>query len=404
MDTFASIPPSMTSHSIGESNFLENQFNNIRDENPNELELLDNIKDSFVKNNFMTKYSKILTQNSDPLIKTENIKLSSAIIIKTLKNYFDVDDTDDESQVSQLLDDIINDNVELSIYLDKLNRPNETDNDLDEIDEMLEDMGVEPQPGKKIDKISEELRLIREEKAHEKASIELNKLLKKRENMLLEAFKPPDTTELDKIFKTMTKSNVAPKLYGVKRYDNEGLNDIDESEDEIESDWSDIDSMFKEYNISPDVIDLLTKMNHFKKELNDTHQKFISIQNTIDMFNNTIVSQLEWLKTMPSGFDSDIITNNIKETIESRFNKDDIASLFKEYKNTYMKMMLLVSFAPRPFIQSRGAEDCSVCLSAPKNIVLIPCGHTCCSSCSDSLSSCMVCRAKIEKKQKIFDC
>jgi hypothetical protein len=409
----------------------------IKDNESDNLDMLEDVKKNFVKNDFMSKYENILTKTADPIIKMENIKLSTAIIMKTLQKYFNVNDNDDETQINQLLSNVINENFELGLYMEKideLNNPSkydddnnddddddnnddddddddddnndDDDDDDDSIDNMLKDMGIESTKSKpKTNKIVEELRKIREDKAHKQITTKLNDLLKLREKTIEDSFNTPNTEELDRIFKQMTKSNKLSNLKGIERDDESNEIGVN-NKIEHESKWTDISSMFEQYNISPAVIDLLTNMNKFKKELNDTHNKFISIQNTIDTFNGTIVSQLDWLKTMPNCLDGDIITKNIEATIQNRFDKEDIISLFKEYKNVYMKLMLLVSFAPREFIVGNGGNDngCAICLNADKNIVLVPCGHTCCSECSNSLSSCMVCRAKIDKKQKIFNC
>ena len=53
----------------------------------------------------------------------------------------------------------------------------------------------------------------------------------------------------------------------------------------------------------------------------------------------------------------------------------------------------------------RYQEDCSVCLDAPSEVVLLPCGHRqVCKSCSKALSTCMMCREPIERVQPIYAC
>lgn len=48
-------------------------------------------------------------------------------------------------------------------------------------------------------------------------------------------------------------------------------------------------------------------------------------------------------------------------------------------------------------------SECVICLSAPKDTVLVPCGHYCvCSSCAANVPSCPMCRTVIQFRQKVF--
>jgi len=49
------------------------------------------------------------------------------------------------------------------------------------------------------------------------------------------------------------------------------------------------------------------------------------------------------------------------------------------------------------------SEICKVCFDAKINCVLVPCGHfSICMKCAIPLSSCPVCRSKIEQRQVVF--
>jgi len=46
---------------------------------------------------------------------------------------------------------------------------------------------------------------------------------------------------------------------------------------------------------------------------------------------------------------------------------------------------------------------CTVCFEQRKNIVFLDCKHfTCCEKCASDLQNCVLCRAKIIQKMKIF--
>ena len=53
---------------------------------------------------------------------------------------------------------------------------------------------------------------------------------------------------------------------------------------------------------------------------------------------------------------------------------------------------------------SERERECVVCLAAPRDHVLVPCGHACCcDECCATISFCPLCRAPVEKAVKLFD-
>ena len=48
--------------------------------------------------------------------------------------------------------------------------------------------------------------------------------------------------------------------------------------------------------------------------------------------------------------------------------------------------------------------ECNICMENSKNIVLIPCGHSLCETCSNNINNniCYICRTVIDFKQKIY--
>ena len=48
------------------------------------------------------------------------------------------------------------------------------------------------------------------------------------------------------------------------------------------------------------------------------------------------------------------------------------------------------------------ATECGICLSAPKDTCLHPCGHMVCRSCSDLIQLCPICRQTIAERKRVF--
>lgn len=52
---------------------------------------------------------------------------------------------------------------------------------------------------------------------------------------------------------------------------------------------------------------------------------------------------------------------------------------------------------------SSSLADCSICMSRPINVILIPCGHLClCDQCAEKVSQCCLCRRTITSRQLVY--
>lgn len=353
-----------------------------------------NIKRVFEPSEFSDKYYNILSTKTDPFIKTENIKLCTASIIKTLQEYFNETDPDDTTSLNEFMDAIKTENIELQNYITKLikieHKRNNPELEMEEIDNLInEDTN---QDNVVTDTLAEQLASVRETQAYEDMKMKLDELISKRNQEISGVFSNPSQSQLDTIFNTQIQGN-SPVA-------DISSNDISiNNSPKNKTDWKEVSDFMKKCNISSNVVSLLTNLNDFREELNNTHQKFVGLKKTVDEFNKLVTNQIQWIESVPSGINGDIIRQSIESNLKSKFDTEDVIELFKNYKETYHKMMLLITFAPREFISK---NTCNICLSNEKNIVFVPCGHTCCGDCSQNISSCMICRTKVEKKQKIF--
>lgn len=49
-------------------------------------------------------------------------------------------------------------------------------------------------------------------------------------------------------------------------------------------------------------------------------------------------------------------------------------------------------------------SKCVICLDSEKTTILVPCGHYAyCSLCASGIVECAICRARIEKRVKVFE-
>eukprot|EP00798_Chlamydomonas_sp_ICE-L_P029755 gene29755-biopygen4378 len=90
----------------------------------------------------------------------------------------------------------------------------------------------------------------------------------------------------------------------------------------------------------------------------------------------------------------DVIASQDLETLEPLLAKVDLGCL--------MKAVLEKRVQREVYEALQAASECSVCLSAPKDTGLDPCGHTICRSCSDLVQVCPTCRKPISDRRRVF--
>eukprot|EP00798_Chlamydomonas_sp_ICE-L_P022789 gene22789-biopygen31438 len=90
----------------------------------------------------------------------------------------------------------------------------------------------------------------------------------------------------------------------------------------------------------------------------------------------------------------DIIASQDVETLERLLSKVDIE---------YLRKAIFDKCVQREINKARdAATECGICLSAPKDTCLHPCGHMVCRSCSDLIQLCPICRQTIAERRRVF--
>lgn len=87
------------------------------------------------------------------------------------------------------------------------------------------------------------------------------------------------------------------------------------------------------------------------------------------------------------------LLSNLKEFIteHNKTTKDSIGYIFYEYL-----------YATQKDATNSINLECPVCMDKQKDIVLVPCGHTLCSSCSSRIKKCHICKSSIEYYQNMY--
>ena len=135
---------------------------------------------------------------------------------------------------------------------------------------------------------------------------------------------------------------------------------------------------------------------------NSNKKKGMNVINSMDG-SNTIV-----LYTNENGEINNLSTNE-KKILYNSLNKSMIDKLrMLEYTINNLERQIVIKKKDfNTYLSDLNSKltskyECSICFDNPKEIVLVPCGHSFCEQCFVNSNTCFICRTVTIHKQKIY--
>ena len=82
--------------------------------------------------------------------------------------------------------------------------------------------------------------------------------------------------------------------------------------------------------------------------------------------------------------------------------KEEQAAKENDRNNEIRKLQVKVNDLEKEFKKVKDQITCKICLVKDIDIVLLPCCHFCCTSCSTQLEKCGICRTIIKQREKVY--
>lgn len=206
-------------------------------------------------------------------------------------------------------------------------------------------------------------------------------------------------TITDKISKDMKNVNINydPQSF-LNDLENETLNEQKEVEKSINDN---LKINFSELNKNIETIkkyykNIFTETIELEQDIQDVLQDYDNQYSTIKNLYNNLLSLNDLDEHLTN------INFEINSYLKKYFEKNDLLDKIKLYKNNiqiinFLKLQInkINTLSYVPF--------CNICMSNIVDIVIIPCGHTCCSKCTkECKNKCFVCRKDVKDYKKLF--
>jgi len=149
---------------------------------------------------------------------------------------------------------------------------------------------------------------------------------------------------------------------------------------------------------------ILDKWNHIQKDIYQyihIHMsQLLSIQDTIFNYLEQLKQWEKWIDNAPINISIEHKEYRMQFLFEI-WSKQFTVPQIEQMITTYLHLYNII----QPFYSmyfTIPLSTCSICISNPKKVVLIPCGHTFCQECSNKCKECPICRSNIQSIQIIY--
>ena len=88
--------------------------------------------------------------------------------------------------------------------------------------------------------------------------------------------------------------------------------------------------------------------------------------------------------------------------IEKQFEHHPIRDIYWDYIYTLQKYTALRDILIPQRVANTSEPTCSICMTEPVVMAMIPCGHTFCTNCSKRTILCHVCRQTVTNRLRVF--
>ena len=135
------------------------------------------------------------------------------------------------------------------------------------------------------------------------------------------------------------------------------------------------------------------------KELKKKCEKWIDINNEQIKMNGYIIDKFKkYIFNFDYKNNNDLDIEKINDILCGRIKSMSNDILNKIEKTTAFKKLICECLDEK----SKNIYLCQICLNENINTCLVPCGHTYCSTCSNKLHNCAICRKGIQQRVKMY--
>ena len=116
---------------------------------------------------------------------------------------------------------------------------------------------------------------------------------------------------------------------------------------------------------------------------------------------DSVVEKVQQIIDLP-GVELDGFQNMMETYIHKQFEHHPIRNIYWDYIYTLQKYTALRDILIPQRVANISEPTCSICMTEPVVMAMIPCGHTFCTNCSKRTILCHVCRQTVTNRLRVF--